>query len=156
MAEFASSGVGAAGLTTGIIGTSLGALNSGLLKNVFGVGTGGGESDHCVSRYELGLEQQIAAKDSKIALLESNIYVDSKIADVYERLNTKIGALEKQCCEQAVFNATCTATMNCISGQVNSLLALTKVVVPNSSICPGWGNVTVAPATTAATTSLGI
>ena len=36
MAEmYASNGVGAAGLTTGIIGTSLGALSSGLLGNLF-------------------------------------------------------------------------------------------------------------------------
>ena len=38
MAEFASRGVGAAGLTTGIIGSALGAANSGLLGNLFGSG----------------------------------------------------------------------------------------------------------------------
>ena len=151
MAEFASKGVAGAGLGLGIAGTALGLMNNGgWLSNVFSNAGARCSEDSSVTRYELGLEQQLAAKDSKIALLESNIYVDSKIADVYERLNTKIGALEKQCCEQAVFNATCTATMNCISGQVNSLLGLTKMVIPNSSICPGWGNVTVAPATTTA------
>lgn len=30
----------------------------------------------------------------------------------------------------------------------NTLANITKVVVPNSAVCPGWGNVTVTPATT--------
>ena len=136
MAEFASRGIGAAGLTTGIIGTSLGALNSGILGNLFGGGNNGCGENSVVNRYELKMQQELAAKDSKIALLESNIFVDSKIADVYEKLNTKIGALEKQCCDQAVFNATQLATMNCMSGQIAQLFALTKIVIPGANICP--------------------
>jgi hypothetical protein len=96
----------------------------------------------------LGLQQELAAKDSKIGLLESNIYTDSKIADVYERLNTKIGAIEGQICQQNVYNATNTAAISCIQGQVAQLMSLTKLVVPNASVCPGWGNVNVTPATT--------
>jgi hypothetical protein len=97
-----------------------------------------------VNRYELSLQQEIAAKDSKIGLLESNIYTDSKIADVYERLNNKIGCLENQICEQKVYNATNTAAISCIQGQIAQLASLTKVVVPNSSICPGWTTTTTA------------
>ena len=108
----------------------------------------GCSEDHVVNRYELGLQQALAAKDSKISLLESNIYVDGKIADVYERLNTKIGAIERELCDQRVYNATNTATLGCISGQVAQLMALTQLKIPNTSVCPGWGNVTVTPATT--------
>jgi hypothetical protein len=113
-------------------------------------GNNGCSENHCVNRYELGLQNEIAAKDSKIALLESNIYVDSKIADVYERLNAKIGGIEAQICQQAVYNATNTAAVNCMNGQIAQLMSLTKIVVPNTSICPGWGNVTVSTATTTA------
>ena len=144
--RYASRGVGGSGLGLGIAGTALGLLNGGL-GNILGNGNCCSE-DHYVNRYELGLQQELAAKDSKIALLESNIYVDSKIADVYERLNTKIGGLEAQICQQAVYNATNTATVNCMAGQIATLMSLTKTVVPNSSICPGWGNVTVTPSTT--------
>jgi hypothetical protein len=86
-------------------------------------------------------------------LLESNIYTDAKIADVYERLNVKINGLESQICQQNVYNATNTATINCISGQIAQLMSLTKMVVPNTSICPGWGDVTVSvtPTTTPTT-----
>ena len=39
-------------------------------------------------------------------------------------------------------------TVNCLQSYVNGI---TKVVVPNTAVCPGWGNVTITPAT--ATTS---
>lgn len=147
--KFASKGVAGTGLGLGIAGTALGLLGGNGLNGILGVNNNCGCSeDHYVNRYELGLQQELAAKDSKISLLESNIYVDSKIADVYERLNTKIGAVEAQINQQAVFNATSTATINCISGQVAQLMSLTKLIVPNGSICPGWGNVNVTPATT--------
>jgi hypothetical protein len=149
--RYASKGVAGSGLGLGIAGTALGLLSNGGLGNIFGNGNCGCSEDHYVNRYELGLQQELAKKDSKISLLESNIYVDSKIADVYERLNTKIGGIEAQLCQQAVYNATNTATINCMSGQIATLMSLTKTVVPNSSICPGWGNVTVTPSTTTTT-----
>ena len=83
-------------------------------------------------------------------MLESNIYTDGKIADVYERLITKINYIEGQLGQQAVYNATNTAAINCMNGQIAQLMSLTKLVVPNGSVCPGWGNVTVTPATTTA------
>ena len=154
--QFASKNV------TGIAGTALGLgagalglqLLGGNLGGLLGTNCNSGCSeDHYVNRYELGLQQELAAKDSKIGLLESNIYTDSKIADVYERLNNKIGVLEGQICQQNVYNATNTATINCMSGQIAQLMSLTKLVVPNTSVCPGWGNVTVTPATAPTTTA---
>ena len=37
-----------------------------------------------------------------------------------------------------------------LQGQVAQLFALTKLVVPNPSVCPGWGEVTITPTTPAA------
>lgn len=108
-----------------------------------------------ISRYEATMMQELAAKDAKIGLLESNIYTDQKIADVYERLNVKINAIKDAQdlvnTQQAVYNGVNTATLNCMQGQIAQLYSLTKLIVPNGSICPGWGNVTVAPATTPTT-----
>lgn len=151
--RYASRGVGAAGLTTGIIGTALGALATGVVPNVLGGGGCHCNEDHTVNRYEMSLQQEIAAKDNRISLLESNIYVDSKIADVYERLNGKIANVEAAINAQAVYNATNTATIGCIQGQVAQLMGLTKLVVPNGSICPGWGDVTVSITPTTTTTT---
>ena len=140
----ASSATGNAALTTGIIGTALGVLNgggNGLLGGLFGGNNNCGCNENMlVNRYELAMQQQLAAKDAKIGLLESNIYTDQKIADVYERLNTKIAAnkdaQDAVNLQQAVYNGTNTAALGCLQGQVAQLFALTKLVVPATNICP--------------------
>jgi hypothetical protein len=60
--------------------------------------------------------------------------------------------VEHELGDQRVYNATNTAALGCVQGQVAQLMSLTKLVVPNGSICPGWGDVTVSvtPATTGA------
>ena len=35
--------------------------------------------------------------------------------------------------------------------QIDQLFGLTRLVVPNGSVCPGWGNVTITPAAAATT-----
>jgi hypothetical protein len=134
--RYASKGVAGSGLGLGIAGTALGLLSNGGLGNIFGNGNCGCSEDHYVNRYELGLQQELAKKDSKISLLESNIYVDSKIADVYERLNTKIGGLESQICQQAVINSQVTANISCMQNSINTLMGLTKTVIPIGNVCP--------------------
>ena len=139
-------------------------LNAG---NVLGGGCNGGmwnrggncgcnSADTPITRYEATMLQELAAKDSKIGLLESNIYTDSKIADVYERLNNKINANKEAQdavnLQQVAYNATNAATINCIQNQVAQLFGVTKLVVPNTSVCPGWGNVTITPSATTPTT----
>jgi hypothetical protein len=88
----------------------------------------------------MSMQQTIAAKDARIGLLESNIYTDQKIADVYERLNTKINAVKDAQdainTQQAVYNGVNTATLNCMQGQIAQLYTLTKLSVPQSVICP--------------------
>lgn len=148
MAEFASKGVAGSGLGLGIAGTALGVLNGGLGNLLSGIGANGCGSNQYINRYEMELENKIVTKDSEIALLKSNIYTDQKIADVYERLNTKIGGVESAVNTQAVYNATMNGAINCMQGQIAQLYGLTKLVVPNTSVCPGWGNVTITPATT--------
>lgn len=180
--EYGSKGATSAALGTGIAGLSLGVLNSGLFGNLLGNNNCGCgnmpyvqpmmahpaahamgccSENTMINRYEAGLQQEIAAKDAKIGLLESNIYTDQKLADVYERLNAKIEATTAaancridgayaQLNQQAVMNATITANLGCMAQQIAQLQGLTKLVVPNTSVCPGWGNVTITPA--AATT----
>lgn len=148
MAEFASKGVAGAGLGTGIAGLSLGVLNAmggcGLLGGLFN-GNGCCSENSAVNRYELGLVQEIAGKDARIGLLESQVYVDQKLTDVVKDYTAQINALQAQIAQQAVFNATINGTVTCMQGQ---LAAITKTVVPNTAVCPGWGNVTITPATT--------
>lgn len=147
MAEFASKGVAGTGLGLGIAGTALGLMNGGL-GNIFGNGCNVGCSENTmVNRYELDQTSKIAKLESDIALRDANIYNDQKLLELYKYVDGKFAGIEHEICDQKVYNATNIATVNCIAGQVNQLFALTKLVIPNASICPGWGNVTVAPAT---------
>lgn len=157
--NYASKGVAGAGLGLGIAGTALGVLNNGGLGNILGSwgnynATGCCHENMPVNRYELGQESKISELQSQIALRDANTYNDQKLLELYKYMDAKFTAVEKEICDQKVYNATNIATVNCIAGQVNQLFALTKLVVPNSSICPGWGAVTVTttPATTTTVT----
>lgn len=61
-------------------------------------------ADMPVTRYEMAMQNELAQKDSKIALLEANIFTDGKIADVFERLSARIGAAEAVLAQQAIQN----------------------------------------------------
>ena len=141
MAEFASNAKGNAALTTGIIGTSLGAINamggnvSGILGGLFNGGNGCG-TNTAVNRYELSLQNRISELEGEVKLRDANIYTDSKIADTYERLNTKISYLESQICQQNVVNAQITANLSCMQGSINTLMGLTKTIIPIGNVCP--------------------
>lgn len=148
MAEFASKGVAGSGLGLGIAGTALGVLNGGLGNLFGGLNNCGCSENNLINRYELELENKIVNKDTEIALLKSNIYTDQKIAEVYERLNTKINGVEAVVNTQAVVNASMTGVINCMQGQIAQLQGLTKLVVPNTSVCPGWGDVNITVPTT--------
>lgn len=134
----------------GIAGTALGLLNGG--AGLLG-GFNGGWNNHCsentpVNRYELSQEQRIADLQSQVALRDANTYNDQKLLEVYKYFDNKIEGINASISTQAVYNATQTATMNCMQNQINQLMRLTKLVVPNSSVCPGWGLVNVTPSST--------
>ena len=149
--EYATKGVANAGLTTGIIGSALGVLNNRGLSNILG-GSNNPE-DKAVTRYEASMMTELAKKDQHIALLEADKYTDQKIADLYDKVNMRFIGVEQQIGAQAVWNATQTGTLTCLQNQITQLQSLTKLVVPNANIAPGWGNVTITPA--AATTTSG-
>lgn len=151
--KYASKGVAGAGLGLGIAGTALGLMAGGL--NGTGLFNNTGCGNHCgsgdgvyVNRYEATQNARIAELETEVKLRDSNIYTDGKILDLYRYVDGKFANVESQICQQNVYNATNTATINCMAGQIAQLQSLTKLVVPNGSVCPGWGNVTVTPATT--------
>lgn len=144
--EYASKAVGAAGLTTGIIGTALGGIGSGILPNLFGGNQNCCSENMGVNRYEAQQSARIAELETEVKLRDSNIYTDQKILELYRYVDGKIDGVNAAICQQNVYNATNTATLNCMSGQIAQLFSLTKLVVPNASVCPGWGNVTITPA----------
>lgn len=174
--EYASRGVGAAGLTTGIIGTAgvgiglltalLGGINNAnnrqpqatgadmamaaMIPALTAVAARPGcscESDHSVTRYDAGKDAEIAELRTELKLRDANTYTDGKMLELYQYIDGRMRGVEGQISQQAVYNATNTAALNCMQGQIAQLLSLTKIVVPNSSICPGWGAATVSVTT---------
>lgn len=150
--EYTSIGKGNAALTTGIIGTAGLGLN--LLGNLFGMNGGncGCSENMPVNRYEMGQESKIASLETEVKLRDANFYAIGEIGKLRDYVDNRFSGVEAQLCEQRVYNATNTAALGCIQGQVAQLMSLTKIVVPNSSVCPGWGDVTVSvtPASTGA------
>ena len=128
-------GIAIGGLTTGIIGTALNLLGGGA-GNILGGGCNCSNGSPYVNRYEAEQAAKLAEAEGRIKLLESNIYTDSKIADVYERLNGKIAVVEAQINSQAVVNAQVAANLSCLTNTVNTLSGLTKTIIPISNICP--------------------
>ena len=162
MPEFASKGVAGSGLGLGIAGTALGLLNNGMggilgLNNNCAYGYG----VRPVSQFELTQAEKISALESGIALRDANIYGDQKLLDLYKYLDGELKDIRKTMCSnektQAVINAKFESGIDVLGSQVasinNTLCKLTKTVIPNSSLCPGWGDVTVTitPTTTPTT-----
>lgn len=139
----------------GVAGTALGiaigagALSLGLGNGILGFGRNADPGSMPVSRYEQEQAVRIAALETEVKLRDSNIYTDAKILDLYKYVDGKFAGVDEALCQQRVYNATLNGTVNCISGQIAQLMSLTKLVIPNGSVCPGWGDVTVSvtPAT---------
>lgn len=142
-------GIAVGGLTTGVIGAALGAMNSGILPGLFGGNAVACSENMGVNRYELSMVRELTNKDMEIAYLKGRDASKTDDLELYKYIDGKIAAVERELADQRVFNATQIGTIGCIQGQIAQLMGLTKLVIPNTAVCPGWGNVTITPATAA-------
>lgn len=142
----------------GIVGTVLGSIGTAgaLGGNLLGTNAAPcnmGESTP-VNRYEMEQANEIAQLKSQIALRDASIYTDGKLNDLRNYVERRFDHVEGELRDVAVYQASNTATVGCIAQQVAGIQGvlgqITKCIVPNSAICPGWGEVTITPA--AATT----
>lgn len=131
-------GKATAGLTTGIIGIAGWLLNGGL-GNLFG-GMGGGTcacSDNIpVNRYEMSMQKELSNKDMEIAYLKGREETRKDLQDFFAYTDRRFSNVEAQIAGQAVWNATQTANIACLQGQVAEAMALSKRIIPASSVCP--------------------
>lgn len=124
-----------------------------------------------VSKDEMQMAQELSAKDSEIALLKAEQNSEIKMTEVYRQAHDEIAALRDRTADsikeiqneinsnrreqdnwnanQNVANAqmasAITTNTNSISALSNTMNAVTQVKIPNSAVCPGWGNITVTP-----------
>lgn len=133
--DYASKGVGTAGLTLGVIGTALasGILNGNGLGGIFG----NNNSNPAASPV-----YQLAQKDNEIALLKAQQYSDNKVVALTERvanLEARVYADEKTdpLRDQILGDR--------IAGLQNIVNRISAPFVPNWAVAPGWGPAMVAP-----------
>ena len=60
--------------------------------------------DHCVNRYELAMEKELASKDSEIALLKANTFQDQKSLELYRYIDGKLNDINARLSAQDVRN----------------------------------------------------
>ena len=138
--EYASNGKGNLGVTLGAVGTGLGILDGGanLVGKMLGANGGGSPEDRPVTRYEMGLIRE--SIDQKI----ENTYLKGQLDTA-----NKMEGVQKQFTEQVGLNATMMANLSAVAGQTAALQTsfnnLTKIVVPNENVAPGWGPAFVRP-----------
>lgn len=104
----------------------LGANNNGggILGGLFGNRNCGCSEDHCVNRYELAMEKELAAKDSKIALLESTIFTDKKSLELYQYIDGQLKEVREFICEQKVRNQGNGDAIRELDRKIDSAVAL--------------------------------
>ena len=124
----------------GTVGASLGiasflGLNA---NNLLGNGCGGGlfnwgrNGNNCncncadvpVTRYEMAMEQAIAAKDSEIALLKSNTYQDQKSLELYRYIDGKFSEIQANLAAQAVTNTSFNSALAATDYKFTQAIAL--------------------------------
>ena len=125
-------------VTYGTVGASLGiasflGLNA---NNILGNGCGGGLlggwnrngnggcCDVPVTRYEMAMEQALAAKDSRIALLEANTYQDQKSLELYRYIDGKLNDINATLAAQAVTNTSFNSALAATDYKFTQAIAL--------------------------------
>lgn len=157
MAEFVA-GRGTQAL--GIIGTVLGGL---AVAAEGAVGTGLGRSAvtvdgaDAVNKETLDMALQLTNSQRDNAILTAELNTEKKMVEVYNALNDKINRLNTEQAAinsaQSVTNCAVTSQLAVAQSNINTLMGLTKTVIPNSNVCPGWGTATVSVETTTSTTT---
>ena len=99
---------GSAGLAA-FLGLNAGnLLGNGCGGGLFNWNRNGGNGCNCadvpVTRYEMAMQNEIAAKDSRIALLEANTYQDQKSLELYRYIDGKLAEIQANLAAQAVTN----------------------------------------------------
>lgn len=132
--DYTSKGVGNAGLTLGIIGTTLasGLLNGNGLGGIFG----GNQNPAASPVY------QLSQKDNEIAQLKAQQYSDNK----FFALSEKVASIDARV---AVIEKTEPLRDQIIGERVASLQrvldGIARPFVPNYAVAPGWGPAFVSP-----------
>lgn len=149
----ASGGLGGAALGLAIPGT-VALVNQltngqGLFGGLFN-GCNGGCNNNVVSALESALAQERAERYTDQTGTEVYKQFAKERNEIQAQISAIFAAIAQMDKQNAVAEAINGERISCLTTKVNNIYDVFKLVVPNSSVCPGWGNVTITPA--AATT----
>ena len=138
MSEYASKGVGGAGLGLGIAGTALGLMNNGGLGGIlnFGGCNHGCGDGALVNRYEASQSARIAELETEVKLRDANVYTLGEMSKLRDYVDRRLDGVNAQISAQAVINAQVAANLSCMQGNIATLMGLTKTVIPIGNVCP--------------------
>ena len=147
----ASGGLGGAALGLAIPGT-VALVNqltggNGLFGGLF---NGGGNCNSAISALESALAYEKAGRYTDQTGTEVYKQFAKERNEIQTQISAIFAAIAQMDKHSAVAEAVNAERLNCLKGRVDNIYDVFKLVVPNSSVCPGWGNVTITPA--AATT----
>jgi hypothetical protein len=81
-------------------------------------------ADMPVTRYEMAMQQEIASKDSKTALLEANTYQDQKSLELYKYVDSKFNSINEVLAAQAVRNQAINDSIQSLDYKTMQAIAL--------------------------------
>ena len=129
-------------------------INGGNILGGCGRGWGWNGDGYCsdnmaVNRYELNMARENDSLKAENALLRADKYTDQKIVEATQYLQGQIKelALEVRAnkdaqvavnMQQAVYNGTNTATLQCMQNSIAALQAITKTYIPSSNVCQSY------------------
>lgn len=120
------------------IATGAAWLLGGGLGNLFGGNCNGGgcSENQLVNRYEMSMQRDLSNKDMEIAYLKGREETRKDLQDFFAYTDKRFSNVEAQIAGQAVWNATQTANIACLQGEVAQLQGLTQVKIPAENVCP--------------------
>lgn len=135
--------VGAAAGIASFLGINGGNI---LGRNGWGYSEGACSENMPVTRYELGMARENDSLKAENALLRADKYTDQKIVEATQYLQGQIKELATEVrankdaqtavnMQQAVYNGTNTATLQCMQNSIAALQAITKTYIPSSNVC---------------------
>lgn len=151
----------------GAIGGYIGGIAT-LLGGLGGLNGTGCQGNDYVSKETFEMQTKLTEAEKNNAILSADLASEKKMVEVYnattdkinnvrEELSGRVLDLERQVASnaaaQGVINCSMQSSLAVANSQIAQLMSLTMLKIPNTSVCPGWGEVKVAPVTTTTTTT---
>lgn len=161
--RYASNAKGNTGVALASAALGVGVLNGGLgnLLGGWGANNCSGDNAH-ISRYEAGMQAKISELETEVKLRDANTYTLGEVGKLRDYMDNRFDRVEREICDQKVFNATQIGTLSCIQNQVTQLYGITdhitERIIPIEKVCPrpmARYNSWAAPSAEAATTPAG-